>query len=59
MAGDDIDLPTEILVLAKSFPWMNVSDVHNVIKDSLMGYLPPFEEALRLCQIYFDHAAWL
>lgn len=47
------------MVLAKSFPWMNVSDAHNVIKDLLMRYLPPFEEALRLCQIYFDNAAWL
>lgn len=47
------------MVLAKSFPWMNVSDAHNGIKECLMSYLPPFEEALSLCKIYFDHAAWL
>lgn len=47
------------MVLAKSFPWMNVSDAHNGIKECLMSYLPQFEEALSLCKIYFDHAAWL
>jgi len=38
---------------------MNVSDAHTGIKERLMSYLPSFEEALRLCKIYFDHAAWL
>ena len=46
-------------MLAKSFPWKNISDAQNGIKERLMSYLPPFDEASRLCQIYFDHAAWL
>ena len=58
-AGDDIDLPTDILMLAQSFPWMTISDAHSGIKERLINHLPPFEEASRLCQIYFDHAAWL
>ncbi|KIY70755.1 hypothetical protein CYLTODRAFT_419434 [Cylindrobasidium torrendii FP15055 ss-10] len=53
-------LPSDIPWLAHVFPFASVAtnNAEN-IRRTLIGFLPAETEASRLCQLYYQHAAWM
>lgn len=45
-------LPTRVI-------FSNLSSRKTAVTEHMWKYLPPSEKAWSLCEIYFEHAAWL
>lgn len=45
-------LPTRVI-------FSNLADRKSAVLEHMRSYLPPTTKAWSLCEIYFEHAAWL
>lgn len=46
------------LILDASFPDMEVATINETLGRHIWSLLPPWEEALRLCEIYLEHGKY-
>jgi hypothetical protein len=53
------ELPVNLLVLSNQFPFNNITTGSTYLLAQMRSLLPPLQDAWRLCELYFDNAAWL
>jgi len=57
-AGPD-SLPENLSHLAFSLPFSTLTTNPDNIRRQLHAYLPPFDQALNLCQTFYDNGSWM
>lgn len=48
----------EIALFSNTFPFTPISSSHDILQ-KIEAYLPPWEDAIKLAEIYLEQAAWL
>lgn len=59
MVPPEDELPLNILLLSNQFPFNTAVAGSSYLLAQMRALLPPLKEAWRLCELYFDNAAWL
>ena len=55
----DESLPPELSLVAATFPFTSPNVAATNMKEALRSFAPSYEEAIELCDCFFQHAAWL
>jgi hypothetical protein len=57
--ASDPSMPSDVPWISYAFPFTPASLNKDAVRNNIIGLLPDVSLARRLCELYYQHAAWM